>query len=92
MAIIMWPLGAFGFFVMLGDLHPATPPVQAWVSKGVYGGLPLTMAFAFLVAASWLSGYSYSEGKVRAIASLVLCSGFVMLVFWGAFLAPLFAL
>ena len=92
MAIVMWPLGAFGFFGMLGDLNPKTPHFQAWVYKGVYAGLPLTLAFALFVAASWLSGYSYSEAKYRAVASVILCSCFAILVFWAVFLGPLLAL
>jgi hypothetical protein len=92
LAIIMWPLGAFGFLGMLGDPAPYLSSHQMWVQKAVYGGLPLTAAFAFFVAAAWLSGFSFSAAKGRAIVSLVLCGAFVAFVFWGAVLSPWLAL
>jgi len=92
LAIIMWPLGAFGFLGMLGDPSPHLNAEQVWVQKAVYGGLPLTAAFAFFVAAAWLLGFCFSVAKGRAIVSLVLCGGFVAFVFWGAVLSPWLAL
>lgn len=92
LAIVMWPLGAFGFLGMLGDPSPHLSQGQVWVQKALYGGLPVTVAFAFFVAAAWLSGFSFSAAKGRAIVSLILCSAYVAGVFWGAVLSPWFAL
>ena len=92
LAVVMWPLGAFGLFGMLGDPAPDLSSAQVWVQKAMLGGLPLTVAFAFFVAAAWLSGFSFAAAKGRAIVSLVLCSAFVAGVFWGAVLSPWLAL
>lgn len=73
MAIVMWPIGAFGIFSTLGDLIPDITPYEAWQSKALFGGLPMTLAFGLFVSAAWLSGYSFSEAKRRSITSLLLC-------------------
>ena len=92
MAVAMWPLGAFGFIAILADVAPGTSAYEMWFYKAMYGGLPITSAFGFLIAASWLSGYSFPEAKVRAVASAILCLSFIGLMFWGTFLGPLVAL
>ena len=92
MAVLMWPLGAYGFLALLMDFAPEPTPFQLWVYKGLGGGGPLTIAAGFFVAAAWLSGYSFHEAKRRAIASVAICSGFVAFIFWATIVGPYIAL
>ena len=88
MALLMWPLGAMGFLSMLADHRLGMSSREVGINEGIWVGLPLTVACAFLIASAWLSGYSYSEAKRRASTVCVLCSGFVIVVFWNLVLVP----
>jgi len=78
-----WLLAYYGVMSQLGDPSPSVPHAQIEASRH----LSLAMLFigvASILAALWLSGYSFSAAKVRASA----CAALILLpsvaVIWGS--------
>lgn len=80
LSLLLWPVAVLGFAFAIASPPYMTSAEQIRFAKIIGPGVSLSLAFIFLVAASWLAGYSYQEAKKRAIVGTLSCAAFVLVL------------
>ena len=71
LVVVGWSLAYYGVMSQLGDPSPSVPHAQIEATRHL-SIVVLCIGVVSVLAALWLSGYSFSAAKVRACACAVL--------------------
>ncbi|HWG89056.1 MAG TPA: hypothetical protein VN679_14830 [Candidatus Acidoferrales bacterium] len=84
LVVVGWALAYYGVMSQLGDPSPSVPHAQIEATRHV-SLVVLCIGVVSILAALWLSGYSFSAAKVRASACVALILLPSVVVAWSTF-------
>ncbi|WP_426687215.1 hypothetical protein [Rhodanobacter ginsengiterrae] len=84
LVVVGWALAYYGVMSQLGDPSPSVPHAQIEAARHV-SLVVLYIGVVSILAALWLSGYSFSAAKVRASVCVALILLPSVVVAWSTF-------
>lgn len=76
LAMLAWPLIIYGLMSQLGDYRPSTPSEIIVASRRTSVAV-LSAGFLCFLGALWLSGFSFTGAKTRALLAAACCTALI---------------